>query len=123
MNKSPEQIVETFIDKWNAMDVQGALAMMAEDAVWDNIPLGPAKGMAEIQAVMAQFPEAQGIAFVTHHIAANGNVVLTERTDKFLIGENWRSLRVMGAFEINDQGQIQHWRDYFDLAEMQREFA
>jgi limonene-1,2-epoxide hydrolase len=123
MNKSPQQIVETFIDKWNAIDVQGALAMMAEDAVWDNIPLGPAKGMAEIQAVMAQFPEAQGIAFVTHHIAASGNVVLTERTDKFLIGEKWRSLRVMGAFEINDQGQIQHWRDYFDLAEMQREFA
>jgi limonene-1,2-epoxide hydrolase len=123
MNDTPQQIVEAFIDKWNAMDVPGALAMMADDAIWDNIPMGPAKGMAEIQAAMAQFPPAEGIEFITHHIAANGNVVLTERTDKFLIGGQWRAIRVMGTFEINPNGQIQHWRDYFDLAEMQREFA
>jgi limonene-1,2-epoxide hydrolase len=123
MSASPQAIVEDFIGKWNAMDVPGALAMMAEDAVWDNIPMGPAKGMAEIQGVMAQFPPAEGIEFVTHHIAANGHVVLTERTDKFLIGGKWRSLRVMGTFEINAAGQIQHWRDYFDMAEMQREFS
>jgi limonene-1,2-epoxide hydrolase len=118
-----QQIVEKFIAKWNAMDVSGALAMMAPDAIWDNIPMGPAKGMAEIQGVMAQFPPAEGIDFITHHIAASGNVVLTERTDKFLIAGKWRALRVMGTFEINDAGQIQHWRDYFDMAEMQREFA
>jgi limonene-1,2-epoxide hydrolase len=29
----------------------------------------------------------------------------------------------MGTFEINDAGKIQNWRDYFDMAEMQREFA
>jgi limonene-1,2-epoxide hydrolase len=123
MNQYPQAIVEAFIGKWNDMDVPGALAMMAEDAVWDNIPMGPAKGMAEIQSVMAQFPPAEGIEFITHHIAVNGNVVLTERTDKFLIGSKWRALRVMGTFEINGDGKIQHWRDYIDLGEMQREFA
>jgi limonene-1,2-epoxide hydrolase len=118
-----QKIVEDFIAAWNRMDVPGALAMMAEDATWDNIPMGPAKGMVEIQGIMAQFPPAEGIEFVTHHIATNGNVVLTERTDKFLIGGKWRALRVMGTFEINDADKIQHWRDYFDMAEMQREFA
>jgi limonene-1,2-epoxide hydrolase len=120
---SAQKIVEDFIAAWNRMDIPGALAMMADDAIWDNIPMGPAKGMAEIQAVMAQFPPAEGIEFVTHHIAAIGSVVLTERTDKFLIGGKWRALRVMGTFEVNDAGKVQHWRDYFDMAEMQREFA
>lgn len=120
---SPQQIVEHFIAAWNRLDIAGAFDMMAEDAVWHNIPMGPATGLAEMQAVMAQFPPVEGIEFVTHHIAANGNVVLTERTDKFLVAGKWRALRVMGTFEINTAGKIQHWRDYFDLAEMQREFA
>jgi limonene-1,2-epoxide hydrolase len=120
---SAQAIVEDFIAAWNRMDIPGALAMMADDAVWDNIPMGPAKGMEAIMAVMAQFPPAEGIEFITHHIAANGNIVLTERTDRFLIADKWRSVRVMGVFEINEAGKIQHWRDYFDLAEMHREFA
>jgi limonene-1,2-epoxide hydrolase len=118
-----QQIIEDFIAAWNRMDIAGALGMMAEDAVWDNIPMGPANGMTEIQAVMAQFPPSDGIEFVTHHIATNANVVMTERTDKFLIGGKWRAIRVMGTFEINDAGKIQHWRDYFDMAEFDREFA
>jgi limonene-1,2-epoxide hydrolase len=49
--------------------------------------------------------------------------VLTERTDKFLVGGTWRAIRVMGTFEVNTEGKIARWRDYFDLAEFQREFA
>jgi limonene-1,2-epoxide hydrolase len=48
---------------------------------------------------------------------------MTERTDKFLVGGKWRAIRLMGIFEINTDGKVQHWRDYFDMAEFQREFA
>lgn len=120
---TPQATVEAFIAAWNEMNIPAALAMMSEDAVWHNMPLNPAKGIAEITALLEQFPAADAIEFVTHQIAANGNVVLTERTDRFLIGGRWRELKVMGAFEIDNQGRITAWRDYFDLAEMQREFA
>jgi limonene-1,2-epoxide hydrolase len=39
------------------------------------------------------------------------------------VGGRWRAIRVSGTFEINAEGKITHWRDYFDLAEFQREFA
>jgi limonene-1,2-epoxide hydrolase len=120
---TPQQIVEAFIDAWNRQDIDGAVALMAEDIVWHNIPMEPALGIAGFRAMMAQFPPSDGIEFVTHHIAANGNVVLTERTDKFLIGGKWRAIRVMGTFELNAAGKIAHWRDYFDMGEFQREFA
>lgn len=120
---TPQETVEAFIAAWNRMDIPGALAMMTADAMWHNIPLGPARGMAEIQAVMALLPPAEGIEFITHHIATAGDLVLTERTDRFLIGGRWRDLRVKGTFEIDSEGRITAWRDYFDLAEMQREFA
>jgi limonene-1,2-epoxide hydrolase len=116
-------IVEAFIAAWNRNDLDAVYAMMAPDIIWDNIPLGPVTGIAGCQALMTQFPPMEGIDFVTHHIMANGNVVMTERTDKFLVGGSWRSIRLMGIFEVNAAGQIQHWRDYFDMVEFQREFA
>ena len=118
-----QAIVEAFIAAWNRGDIDGAFAMMAPDIVWDNIPLGPATGIDACRALMARFPPAEGIDFVVHHIATNGNMVLTERTDRFLIGGRWRDIRLMGIFEIDAAGRIAHWRDYFDMAEFQQAFA
>ncbi|MDP1670610.1 MAG: limonene-1,2-epoxide hydrolase family protein, partial [Alphaproteobacteria bacterium] len=57
------------------------------------------------------------------HIAeASGGVVMTERTDKFLMNGQWLELPVMGVFEIKD-GKIAKWRDYFDLGQFQTQVA
>lgn len=120
---SPQETVETFIAAWNRGDGPAAFGMMAQDVVWHNIPMEPAVGIAGCQALMAGFPPIEGTEWTVHNIAANGNVVLTERTDKFLIGGIWRAIRVSGTFEINTEGKIAHWRDYFDMVEFQREFA
>jgi limonene-1,2-epoxide hydrolase len=118
-----QQIVEAFIAAWSRSDLEAVYALMADDVVWHNIPMEAAVGIGACKALMAQFPPSEGIEFETHHIAANGNIVLTERTDKFLVGGRWRSIRVMGTFEINAAGKIAKWRDYFDMGEFQREFA
>ena len=49
--------------------------------------------------------------------------MLTERTDWFVMKGKKRAIRVMGTFELNDDGKIQRWRDYFDSAEFVREFG
>lgn len=120
---TPQATVEAFINAWNTGNMEAAFGMMANDIVWHNIPMEPAVGIAGCQALMANFPPVEQTQWVTHHIAANGNVVLTERTDKFLIGGRWRNIRVMGTFEIDAAGKIAKWRDYFDMGEFQREFA
>lgn len=120
---SPLETVDAFIAAWNRRDLDGVFAMMAEDIVWQNIPMEPAIGIEGCKALMAAFPPMEAIEFITHYIAVNGNVVLTERTDKFLIGGAWRSIRLMGIFEIDAVGKIAKWRDYFDMLEFQREFA
>lgn len=115
--------VKDFIGCWNSGDMDGVYTLMADDIIWDNIPMGPVQGIDGCKGLMANFPPMEGVEFVTHHIMANGNVVMTERTDKFLIAGRWRPIRLMGIFEVNDAGKIQHWRDYFDMAEFQKEFA
>ena len=44
--------------------------------------------------------------------------MLTERTDRFLVGEKWIEIPVMGTFDLRD-GKICGWRDYFDMAQFQ----
>jgi limonene-1,2-epoxide hydrolase len=54
------------------------------------------------------------------HIAASGDVVLTERVDHFLVGGTRVSVPCMGVFELRD-GRIAAWRDYWDLGQFERQ--
>lgn len=122
---TPQQTVEAFIAYWNACDIDAMLALCAEGIVYHNIPMEPIHGTAAMRAMVEGFLANIGACdWHTHAIAANGNTVLTERTDGFTFKDGRRAaIRVMGAFEIDAQGRIIAWRDYFDMLEFQREFG
>lgn len=122
---TPTETVATFIDHWNSGDMEAMFAMCADDIVWHNIPMEPISGKAAMREAVAGFmANVESCAWETHAIASNGTVVLTERTDGFtLTGGKQAAIRLMGIFELNDDGLITAWRDYFDMAEFQREFA
>lgn len=120
---TPTETVEKFIQAWNDLDMATAFSLMADDIVWEDVPHGAVQGIPAVQEKMASFPPMEGCEFINHHIAANGNVVLTERTDKFLAQGKWRAIRVSGTFEVDDSGKIAKWRDYFDSAAFDREFG
>ena len=52
---------------------------------------------------------------MVHRQTATGDVVMNERTDRFLVKGEWYDLPVAGVFELRD-GKIALWRDYFDMA-------
>lgn len=122
---TPIEHVEAFIAAWNRLDLAAVAAAFAEDATYHNIPLEPVTGVSAIMAVIDGFMgSVEGCDWVTHAIAANGSVVLTERSDTFVLAGGRRAtVRVMGTFELDQQGRIAAGRDYFDMAEFQREFA
>ena len=116
------ELVHEFIAAWNANDVDRVMTFFAEDCVYHNIPVPPVSGVAAIRGVIEGFAGmAREIDWVLHRVAeANDGVVLTERTDRFLIGEKWIELPVMGSFEVRD-GKLSAWRDYFDMAQFQKQ--
>lgn len=122
---TPQQTVEVFIGHWNACDIEAMLALCAEDIVYHNIPMEPVHGTIAMRAMVEGFlANIESCDWQTHAIAANGNIVLTERTDGFNFKDGRKAaIRVMGTFELNDAGLITGWRDYFDMGEFQREFA
>lgn len=114
------QIVEAFIAAWNRKDIDGVMSFFSDDCVYHNMPVAPVKGTAAIRGVIDGFTGmASQIDWELHQIAENSaGVVLTERLDKFLIGEKWIALPVMGSFELQGD-KISAWRDYFDMAQFQ----
>ena len=111
-----EETVLAFIDAWNALDHARIYALMAEDIFYHNIPLQPVRGREAVRAYLAAWPVDECEWSLTH-IASRGNVVLTERVDRFVRGQDRIVVPVMGAFEVAD-GLITHWRDYFDMGAM-----
>ena len=112
---TPLSTVEAFCAAWDRLDWETIDGLLTDDIFYHNIPMAPSNGRAEFKAVFAAFPISEA-AFEIHHIAANGNIVMTERTDRFLLAGKPIVIRVMGVFEIRDE-KIAVWRDYFDMAE------
>ena len=112
-----KQVVRDFCATWESLDKQRILDAFTDDAVYHNMPLAPAKGKDAISGVLNMIlGQAKSATFEIKHIVADGDTVLTERVDTFMMGDKKIALDVMGTFELRD-GKIAAWRDYFDMAQ------
>ena len=113
----PIEVVQQFCDAWGSPEeIDAALGLLSDDCFYHNIPLDPVEGIENIRATVQGFSAGvEAVTFETLHIAANGNVVLTERIDRFEFPGKTVALPVAGTFEVNAEGKITHWRDYFDM--------
>lgn len=119
-----EETVDRFINLVCAMDLDAACELVSDDCEYDNVPLGKQYGPAGIKALLG--PMVGGldeVEFVVHRQVAAGNVVMNERNDRFRRGEKWLDLPVMGVFELDGDGRIKLWRDYFDAGTFTEQFA
>ncbi len=114
-----ESVVDDFIAAICAKDLDAALALCADDVIYDNVPLSAVEGPEQIRGVLGGFlAPATEIEWVVHRQVATDTVVMNERNDRFLIDEEWLDLPVAGVFEVHD-GKITLWRDFFDLGTLQ----
>lgn len=121
MTTDPIAVVEALVAAFNRRDAAAIAALLAEDVVCAGIPLEPAIGRAATMEMLAPFLAAEEIDWRILAIAANGGKVLTERDDRFrFAGQDWTVVRAAGIFEVGADGRIAAWRDYFDLAELER---
>jgi limonene-1,2-epoxide hydrolase len=119
-----EAIVDEFIKRVVAKDLDGACELVTPDVEYDNVPMGKNIGPEGIKALLGPMVEGlDEVQFVVHRQTATGNVVMNERTDRFRIGEKWMDLPVMGVFVVTDEGLVSLWRDYFDVGTFNEQLA
>jgi limonene-1,2-epoxide hydrolase len=112
---TPEEIVNAFCAAAAKRDYDTAMALLADDVEYQNMPLPAVHGRAAVQetleALLALCTDSE---WVVHRQLASGSTVMNERTDRFEMHGRWVDLPVAGVFEVQD-GRIVLWRDYFDL--------
>ena len=109
------EVVRRFCEAWATKDLDTIVGAFTDDAVYHNMPLDPVVGPEAIRTFIEGFLAGiDSVEFQVRAIAADGDVVLTERVDVFAAPERRLELPVMGTFELRD-GRIAAWRDYFDL--------
>ena len=110
------ETVNEFIRLIDAKDIEGAVALCADDVEYDNVPMGKNMGPAAVlEFLMPMVAGVDEVTFIVHRQTATGNVVMNERTDRFTKGGVSADIPVAGVFEVNDDGKITLWRDYFDM--------
>lgn len=115
----PTASIQSFIEAWNRRDRPAIAAALHDDIVCVGIPLPPAHGRDATMALLDPFLAAEEIDWRVLNIAAAGKIVLTERLDRFrFAGADWTEVRAAGIFELDADGLILAWRDYFDMAEL-----
>jgi limonene-1,2-epoxide hydrolase len=113
-----EQVVRAFCEVLSKNDIEALRPFFTDDVIYHNIPMDPAVGIDDAIAFLEGFfGMFESLVVENLHVAATGNVVLTERIDTMKLGDAVAPLPVMGAFEVRD-GKIAAWRDYFDLGQI-----
>jgi limonene-1,2-epoxide hydrolase len=108
------RIVETFLYALQDEDYDTVEAAFADTIVWQNVGFPTLRGRQRIVKILRSGQGRVGFEVKIHRIAAEGNAVLTERTDALVIGPLRVQFWVCGVFEVH-AGRITLWRDYFDV--------
>jgi limonene-1,2-epoxide hydrolase len=120
-----EKIVNDLFAAWTRLNLDEVMSYFADDAVWDNVPMTPAKGRAAIREMTQGFMK-DASAFTAKILKSvhDGNTVFNERVDTIVMKNGKKAdVPVAGMFELNDAGKIKVWRDYFDLGTFTKQIS
>ena len=116
----PQAVVEAFLAALADVDLDGAMALLADDVLYVNVGLPSIRGRARVTKVLKGLERPNsGFEAYLHAISADGSVVLTERTDVIVVGGFRAQFWVVGRFDVHD-GKITLWRDAFDFVDILR---
>jgi limonene-1,2-epoxide hydrolase len=120
---SNKDIVDQFFSCWASGDIAGSMANCTDDVVWDNVPMNPIEGKAAVEAFLIKFAEGMSdVRYDIEHVMEDGNRLMLEGVENYTKKGRKVSVRYMASFEFRDN-RISAWRDYFDLASVQRQLA
>jgi limonene-1,2-epoxide hydrolase len=111
-------VVQAFLGALERLDVDAAVDLLADDVVYQNVPLPAARGRRAVEQQLRWLARyGSGFEVEYHNVAADGPTVLTERTDVLVFGRLRAAFWVCGTFEVHD-GRITLWRDRFDFLDV-----
>jgi limonene-1,2-epoxide hydrolase len=92
--------------------------------VYIDGPRGTYSGIDAIRAALeAQVQVTPSLTVDVKTLAVDGTTVFIERVDSFEVEGKSFGLEVVGVFELDGDGKIKRFRDYYDLQSLMDEVA
>jgi limonene-1,2-epoxide hydrolase len=110
-------VVISFLRALERGDLDAALDLVADDLVYENVGFPTVRGKAGLAKAFGPLAKSgkAGFAVHFHHVATDGDVVMTDRIDELSVGSRFAArFWVYGRFTVRD-GHIAIWRDHFDV--------
>jgi limonene-1,2-epoxide hydrolase len=124
VSDSAELVVRNFLAAWKRADLDELLSFIDDDAVYTDGPRGTHHGIdaikAELQSLMKVIPST---TVDVKTLVADGRTVMVERVDNFEIQGHPFAMEVAAAFEVDSNGRIYRWREYYDLRSVEESIA
>ena len=122
MSPSPGETVTALIEACERRDLDAVCALVTDDIEYDNVPIGKVFGPDGVRSVLSGgvTAAASQVEWVVHRQVENGDTVMNERTDRFLVDGRWVEIPIAAVFVVRD-GRVALWRDYFDLESYRRQ--
>jgi limonene-1,2-epoxide hydrolase len=120
VDSPPVLVVERFMEFLRRGELDEAVALLAVDVRYENVGLPTVHGRERVRRLFGKaYDGGAGFDVLIHTICADGQSVLTERTDFLTFRKLHVQLWVCGRFDVRD-GQIVLWRDYFDFLDFNK---
>jgi len=107
-----EILVRDFLNLLAVPDTTAAVELLHPDIEWRNTGLPTLRGRRVGGSLLDLERRGVGVVIDLHHVAASGDVVLTDRTDHITYKRYRTSFWVRGTFRVED-GRIVLWDDAF----------
>jgi limonene-1,2-epoxide hydrolase len=115
-------VVRDFLEALAVPDTKRALALLDPDIEWRNTGLPTFRGKRVFGMLTDMERRRVGFGVEIHAIAAQGDVVLTDRTDYLWKGPIKTGFWVRGTFTVRD-GLITVWDDAFSVGSLLKGFV
>ena len=116
---TPDETVREFFRLLALPDTSAAVALLDDEVVWRNTGLPTVTGRKVGGMLLDAEKRGITVDITLHHVASDGNVVLTDRTDVLRKGKWATSFWVRGTLEVRD-GKITLWDDAFSWVDFTR---
>ena len=114
MSSTSVAIVSDFLAAMADGDGKRAAGLLDPAVEWRNTGLPTLRGRRAIEMIRSMEDSRISFDVVVHAIAAEGDTVLTDRTDVLALGPVRTRFWVCGTFEVRD-GLIVTWDDHFSF--------
>jgi limonene-1,2-epoxide hydrolase len=112
------------MDTWPRGDLDEIVAFFSDDAVYTDGPRGTSQGAEAIRAQMSStLDTVPSTTAEVKTLVASGGLVMVERVDIFEMAGKKFDVEISGVFEVDAEGRISRWRDYYDMRSLEDRVA